>query len=107
MLAFSNAKQVELFLNDNSLGKKDMPHDDYANGKSRMQPGQLIARADSDGQTVATDTVETTDTPSSITLSPDRTTLQANAEDAVVVPVSILDDKGRSFLTQAIASRFS
>ncbi|HEV2330469.1 MAG TPA: hypothetical protein VGY56_16930 [Verrucomicrobiae bacterium] len=30
-----------------------------------------------------------------IQLSPDRTTLQANAEDAVVVPISILDAQGR------------
>ena len=57
--------------------------------------GQLSARAYSGQQTVATDTVETTGAAANIQLSPERTTLQANAEDAVVVPVSILDDKGR------------
>jgi beta-galactosidase len=95
VLAFSNAKQVELFLNGRSLGKKDMPHDDYAEWEVPWQAGQLIAKAYTDAQTVATDTVETTGAPARIELSPDRTTLQANAEDAVVVPVSILDAQGR------------
>ena len=95
VLAFSNAKQVELFLNGQSLGKKDMPHDDYAEWEVPYQAGQLIAKAYADGQTVATDTVETTGAAATIQVSPDRTTLQANAEDAVVVPISILDDKGR------------
>ncbi|HEV2453683.1 MAG TPA: beta-galactosidase GalA [Verrucomicrobiae bacterium] len=95
VLAFSNAKQVELFLNGQSLGRKDMPHDDYAEWEVPYQPGELMAKASTDGQTVATDTVETAGSPASIQLAPDRTTLQASAEDAVVVPVSILDAQGR------------
>ena len=106
VLAFSNAKQVELFLNGHSLGTKDVPHDDYAEWEVPYQPGQLVAKAygpqstihspKSDPlQTVATDTVETTGAPARIDLSPDRTILRANAEDAVVVPVSILDAQGR------------
>ncbi|HEV2456291.1 MAG TPA: DUF4982 domain-containing protein [Verrucomicrobiae bacterium] len=95
VLAFSNAKQVELFLNGKSLGRKDMPHDDFAEWEVPWQPGQLMAKAYTDGQTVAADTVETTGAPVRIEISPDRTTLKANAEDAVVVPVSILDAQGR------------
>ena len=95
VLAFSNAKKVELFLNGKSLGARNVPHDDYVEWEVPYQPGQLMARGYKNGQTVATDTVETTGAPAQIQLSPDRTTLQANAEDAVVVPVSILDDKGR------------
>ena len=30
VIAFSNAKQVELFLNGSSLGVKDVAHDDFA-----------------------------------------------------------------------------
>jgi beta-galactosidase len=95
VLAFSNAKQVELFLNGKSLGKKDVPHDDYAEWEVPYQPGQVVAKAYIDGQTVATDTVETTDASASLQLSADRTMLQANAEDAVVVQVSTVDAKGR------------
>jgi beta-galactosidase len=95
VLVFSNAKQVELFLNGRSLGTKDVPFDDYVEWLVPYQPGQLTAKAYTGGQTVATDTLETTGASAQIQVSPDRTTLQANAEDAVVVPVSILDAKGR------------
>ena len=96
VLAFSNAKKVELFLNGRSLGTKKVPHDDYVAWEVPYQPGQLTAKAYTEGRTVAADTIETTGMPSRIDLSPERTALQANAEDAVVVPVSILDENGRA-----------
>jgi beta-galactosidase len=103
VLAFSNAKQVELFLNGRSLGRKDMPFDDYAEWEVPYEPGRLTAKAYNpvstvsgpESNVVATDTVETTGAPAAIRLSPDRTILRANSEDAVVVPVSILDAQGR------------
>jgi beta-galactosidase len=99
VLAFSNARKVELFLNGRSLGIKDVPHDDYAEWEVPYQPGKLMAKAYNttalDDELVATDVVETTGAPAGIQLSPDRTALHANAEDAVVVPVSILDVQGR------------
>ena len=95
VIAFSNARQVELFLNGKSLGKKDIPHDDIAEWQVPYQPGRLEAKAYTDGKTVATEVQETTDAPARIVLSPDFKTLRANGEDAVVVPVTILDDKGR------------
>ena len=95
VLAFSNARQVELFLHGRSLGVKDMPHDSHVEWQVPYQPGKLLAKAYTNGKTVATDVVETTGAAARIRLSPDRTTLRANSEDAVVVPVSILDDHGR------------
>ncbi|HEX3624423.1 MAG TPA: glycoside hydrolase family 2 TIM barrel-domain containing protein [Verrucomicrobiae bacterium] len=101
VLVCSNAKRVELSLNGKSLGIKDVPYDDYAGWEVPYQPGRLEAKAfnspQSDEDVAATDVVETTGAPASIQLSPDRTTLQASAdaEDAVVVPVSIVDAQGR------------
>jgi beta-galactosidase len=96
VIAFSNARQVELFVNGESYEAKDVPHDDYVEWDVPYKPGQLIAKAyDDNGETVATDTVETTNSPVRIQLSPDTTMLNAGQEDAVVVPVSILDNKGR------------
>jgi beta-galactosidase len=95
VIAFSNARQVELFLNGQSLGAQDMPHDGHLEWQVPYQPGQLLAKAYIDGKTVATDVVETTTAPAQIQLSSDRTTLYAKGEDAIVVPVSILDDQGR------------
>ncbi|MGH7953508.1 MAG: DUF4982 domain-containing protein, partial [Limisphaerales bacterium] len=95
VIAFSNAHRVELFLNGKSLGTQTMPHDAHLEWEVPYQPGQLLAKAYTDGKVMATDKVETTGAPARIVLSPDRTTLHANSEDAVVVPVSILDAQSR------------
>ncbi len=95
VIAFSNAKQVELFLNGKSMGVKDMPHDGHLEWQVPYEPGQLLAKGLTDGKTVATDDLQTTGAPARIELTTDRTTLLANDQDAVVASVSILDEKGR------------
>jgi len=95
VLAFSNAKRVELFLNGESLGAKDMPHDAHVEWQVPYAPGALVAKAYAGEKTVATDELQTTGAPARIVLATDRTKLRAGAEDAVVVAVSIVDDKGR------------
>ena len=62
---------------------------------SRLSTRPTLAKGYADGKTVATDIVETTTSPARIQLTADRTSLNANAEDAVVMQVAILDDKGR------------
>jgi beta-galactosidase len=95
VLAFSNAKRVELFLNGKSLGAQDMPHDAHVEWQVPYAAGELMAKASIDGKVVATDTVQTTGAPTRIELSVDRKTLRADGEDAIVVAASIADDKGR------------
>jgi beta-galactosidase len=95
VVAFSNARQVELFLNGKSLGVKPMPHDGFLEWQVPYQPGRLLAKASSHGRVSATDQVETAGAPVRVQLSPDRTALQADGQDTVVVPVSLLDAKGR------------
>jgi beta-galactosidase len=95
VIAFSNVQRVELFLNGQSLGAKIMSGDAHVEWQVPYQPGQLVAKGYTNDKVVATDTVETTGAPARIQLSPDRTTLQADGEDVVVVPVSILDAQGR------------
>ena len=95
VLAFSNAERIELFLNGRSLGAQTMPGDAHLEWEVPYQPGQLVAKGYRNNKVVATDMVETAGAPARIQLSPDRTTLHADGEDAVVVPVSILDAKGR------------
>jgi len=41
VVAFSNARQVELFLNGKSLGTKEVPHDDIVEWSVPYQPGRL------------------------------------------------------------------
>jgi beta-galactosidase len=95
VLAWSNAPQVELFLNGQSLGIKEVPKASHAEWQVPFAAGELTAKAINNGKIVATDTLQTTSAPAHIKLTVDRTTLTANAEDAVVVAVSLLDDKGR------------
>jgi beta-galactosidase len=95
VLAFSNAERVELFLNGKSLGAQTMSRDAHLEWQVPYQPGQLVAKGYRNGTVVATDKLETTGAPARIKLSLDRTRLHADGEDAVVVPVSILDAKGR------------
>ncbi len=95
VLAFSNARRVELFLNGRSLGAKEMPFNDYVEWEVPYEPGQLKAVGLDGQKEVARDILETTEAPARLVLSPDRTSLEAGSEDAVVVPVSVLDAKGR------------
>ena len=95
VVTFSNARQIELFLNGKSLGTKAMPQDGFLEWQVPYQPGRLLAKASTDGKTVTTEQLETTDAPAKIQLSPDRTVLHGDGQDALVVPVSILDAKRR------------
>lgn len=95
VLALSNAPRVELFLNGRSCGAKELRPTGYAEWRVPYQSGRLLAKAISDGKTVATTELETAGPPARIVLSPARTALRADDADAAVVPVSILDADGR------------
>lgn len=95
VLAYSNAKRVELFLNNKSLGAQDMPHDGHVEWQVPYEPGKLTANATTDGKLLATDEVQTTGVPTRLALTTDRTTLHADGADAVIVAASLLDDQGR------------
>ena len=95
VLAFSNAKRVELFLNGRTLGTKEMPKNSHAEWQVPYEPGTLLAKASTDGKVVASDELQTTDAPARIQLTTDRKILRADGQDTVVVAVSLLDGKGR------------
>ena len=95
VVAFSNAKQVELFLNGRSLGIKNVLHDGFAEWHVAYRAGRLAAKAYTDGKTVATEELTTTGTPARIQFAPGQRTLAPNGEDALVIPVSIVDAQGR------------
>ncbi len=95
VFTWTNAKRVELLLNGKSLGVKDVPKYGHAEWQVQFTPGELRANAYTDGKLVATEILQTTTAPTHIELHVDRTTLDHNSQDAVVVQVSIVDDKGR------------
>jgi beta-galactosidase len=60
---YSNCDEVELFLNDQSLGRKTMPRLGYLSWMVPYSPGAILAKGYSGGRLVAEKRVETTGTP--------------------------------------------
>jgi beta-galactosidase len=93
--AFSNCKEVELFLNGQSLGKKEMPHLSHLQWNVKYEPGTLSAKGyDDNGKIIAETKVKTAGTPAGIALAPDRAMIHADGEDCSVVTVAVTDSQG-------------
>jgi beta-galactosidase len=92
---YSNCERVELFVNGQSAGARDMPRWGHVAWKVKYAPGALEVHGITGGKVVTTDKVETTGAPASIRISPDRAEIMADNEDLSVVRVAILDDAGR------------
>jgi beta-galactosidase len=94
--AFSNCKQVELFLNGASLGRQTMKPNSKLSWRLKYAPGTLSARGfDDAGKVIAETRVETTGDATQIQLAPDRKTINADGEDVAVFTVAALDAEGR------------
>jgi beta-galactosidase len=113
VIAYTNADEVELFLNGKSLGRrhrgdqivmlpvgKKVSDDLKFPSKYRMvwpvpyEPGTLRAVAYKGGNPVATKEVRTAGPPARVTLAPDRTAIHADGEDLSFVTVRIEDKDG-------------
>lgn len=90
----TNAGNVELFLNDKSLGKKTMERNSHLEWEVPYQPGILKAIASKNGRTFSSQ-VETTGEPAKIILVPDRKVFKTTGQDCVVVNVSVVDKENR------------
>ncbi len=94
--ALSNCKQVELFLNGQSLGKQAMKPNSKLSWHVKYAPGTLSAKGfDDAGNAIAEAKVETTGAAAALRLTPDRATINANGEDVSVFTVSAVDAQGR------------
>ncbi len=94
--AYGNCKQVELFLNGSSLGRKIMPPCSHLEWNVNYVPGVLGAKGyDDQGNVIAETKIETTGDPSAVVLTPDRQTINADGEDVSVIAVSVTDARGR------------
>jgi len=93
--AYSNCKEVELFLNGRSLGRKTTPKNSHLQWTVKYEPGTLLAKGYTDGKMVTEVKVETTGAPARIKLMPDRTTIHADGKDLSIVTVAVTDENGR------------
>jgi beta-galactosidase len=92
---YSNAQEVELFLNGQSLGKKSTRKDAGSlNWQVPYQPGTLKAIARRNGMEVATDLLRTAGKPAKMLLIPDRKSLTTQFDDVSHIEVHLLDENG-------------
>lgn len=90
----SNADEVELFLNGQSLGVKSNPANGHLVWQVNYKTGFLDAVGSKAGRKFKA-RVETTRAPYQITLKPYKTFLAANGKDASVINVGVIDEQGR------------
>jgi len=93
--AHSNCEEVELFLNDVSLGRQRMPVNGHLAWPVRYAPGALVARGFRGGREIAVARVETTGPAAAVSLAPDRATIAADGRDVSVLTVAVRDASGR------------
>jgi len=92
---YSNLDKVELFLNGQSLGMKEMKKDSHLAWNVQYAPGSIEARGYQDGKQVMTAKRETTGPAASLGMKPDRWEVSADGEDVAMFAVKVLDAQGR------------
>lgn len=93
--AYSNADEVELFVNGKSAGRKPMPENGHLEWSVTYKPGNIKAIGYKDGKKIATAVRETTGKPAAIVLSADRQTISADGRDVAVIEIKLCDSRGR------------
>ncbi len=92
---YSNADEVELFLNGRSLGvrrpEKDVFHMSW---RVPFEPGVLEAVSRRDGREVKRAVVRTASEPYAVRLTPDRNVIAADGDDLSYVLVEVVDKDG-------------
>jgi len=95
VIVFSNCDKVELFLNGQSQGSREMPRNGHLEWNVKYAAGVLQGHGTNKGRLAAVDKVETTGEPAALRLKTDRVVLSADSEDASVVEVDVVDSAGR------------
>jgi beta-galactosidase len=92
---YSNCKEVELFLNDKSLGSKALNADASPRiWKVACTPGTLKAVARNNGHVVATDELRTAGAPAKIVLTANRDQLPSDWNEVAFVRATVVDAHG-------------
>jgi len=92
---YSNLDKVELFLNGESLGAKEMKKDSHVAWIVKYAPGSIEARGSRDGKVVMTAKRETTGPAAKLVVTADRKELNADGEDVAMFAVAVQDAHGR------------
>ena len=92
---YNNADEVELFLNNKSLGvKKKMNDDLHVMWRVAYTPGTLKAVSRKNGKPVLEKIINTAGAPAAIVAVADRNTIKADGMDLSFVTIKIVDKNG-------------
>jgi beta-galactosidase len=92
---YSNCDDVELMLNDKSLGSKPRNADDSPRAwKVQFEPGVIKALGKNKDQVVASDELKTSGKPAKIVLTADRDKLSTDWDDVCFVTAAVADENG-------------
>jgi len=92
---YSNCDEVELFLNEKSLGSKSKPADDSPRSwEVTFEKGLLKAVAMNAGKVVATDELKTAGDPVRIILTADRSKIAKEWDDISYITAKVVDANG-------------
>lgn len=92
---YSNLDAVELFLNGESLGAKEMKKDAHLAWAVKYAPGSIEARGSKGGKVVMTEKRETTGSATKLLMAADRREVLADGEDVAMFTVAVHDAQGR------------
>ena len=99
LIVFSNADEVEVLVNDESLGRKavsrETPMPDSACFETLYAPGKVEAVSYTDGKEVSRDILYTTGKAVQIRLVPEKTVLNADGHDLAFVGIELTDKDGK------------
>lgn len=92
---YNNADEVELFLNEESMGTKSKEGDDlHVMWRLPFTKGILRAVSRKDGKMVLEKEIRTAGEPTRLNMQPDRQTIKADGQDLSFITVSITDENG-------------
>ena len=95
VVVYSNCEQVELLLNNESLGKKNMSVNGHLEWNVEYHPGILLAVGYNNDKKIITSKVETTGKHFTITSIADRNEIKADGQDVSVITIQVNDADGR------------
>jgi beta-galactosidase len=91
---YSNCEQVELLVNNKSLGKKDMPLNGHLKWMVNFQSGNVIAIGYNENKISMEKKIESFGKASTIQMISDRNVIKADGADISVITIQVTDDKG-------------
>lgn len=111
LYTYTNADEVELFLNGKSLGVRKNSEAPKLRARIKWDdiayaPGVLLAVARKNGKVVARHQIETTGEAVALKLVPDMETWHADGKDLMHVRIYAVDKKGRRVLNMKDAKAF-